>query len=182
MKRNRSLLVLGGIFLVLVALVVWQRLAEDQTAQRLLAEVPGDPLFPGLQRTDIQAVRIQLPDSEQSFTVARGADGIWTAPGYEREFDPAQAESIAATITLLPYYRRLDQAAQEPLTTYGFSPLGTLLVQVVLNNGTQHAIAVGGLTPSGDTYYVILDAQPDVYVVERRAIDFLFVQMRDATA
>lgn len=179
---NRTVLILSGIFIVLASLVLLQRLAESQSGQRLLAEVPGDPLLPGITRDDIQAVRIQVPGSEQSFTVARDDQGAWTAPGFQGAFDPAQAESIAVTVSLIPYYRRLEDAAQGDRITYGFTPLGSLLIQVVLRDGRQHAIAVGDLTPSGDTYYVVLDDQPDVYVVERRAIDFLFVQMRDATA
>lgn len=181
-NANRTVLILGSIFIALVILVLFQRLAESQTGQRLLADVPGDPLLPGITRDDIQAVRIGVPGSEESFTVARGSNGVWTAPGYTGEFEPAQGESIAVTVSLIPYYRKLENAARNDLTGYGYTPLGSLLIQVVLRNGTQHAIAVGGLSPSGDTYYVILDTQPDVYVVERRAIDFLFVQMRDATA
>jgi hypothetical protein len=179
---NRTVLILGGIFIIFANLILLQRLAESQTEQRLLAEVPGDPLIPGITRDDIQAVRIQVPGSEQSFTVARDGAGTWTAPGYTSAFEPAQGESIAVTVSLIPYYRRLENAVQGDRGTYGFTPLGSLLIQVVLRDGRQYAVAVGDLTPSGDTYYVILDRQPDVYIVERRAIDFLFVQMRDATA
>jgi len=181
-KRNQTVFIFAGIFVVLVALVLFQRLAESQTDQRFLADVPGDPLLTGIMRDDIQAVRIQVPGSEQSFTVARDEDGIWTAPGYSGEFEPAQGESIAVTVSLIPYYRRLQNVAENDLTSYGYTPLGSLLIQVILRDGTQHAIAIGDLSPSGDTYYAILDTQPDIYVVERRAIDFLFVQMRDATA
>lgn len=181
-RGNRTLVLLAGVFVLMAVVVIWQRVSQEQAGERLLADVPGDPLLPGLLRSDIQAVRIEVPGGNQSFTVARGDDGTWTAPGYAGEFDPAQGEAIAATIPLLPYYRRLEGAADGNLATYGFTPLGTLLVQVVLRDGTQYAIAVGSLTPAGDTYYAVIDQQPDVYVVERRAIDYLFVLMRDATA
>jgi hypothetical protein len=183
MKRNtRTLLLLGVVFAVLIGLVLWQRLSQTQELERQLADLPGDPLIPGLALQDIQAIRIQIPATEASFTIARDDDGSWVTPGYEGEYTQEQAESLAATIPLIPYYNRLENAAQNDISAYGFRPLGSLLIQVVLSDGRQHAIGVGDISPNRDTYYVILDEQPDIYVVEARAIAFLFMQVRDATA
>jgi hypothetical protein len=183
MKPQRQMLLgLAAVFAILAAGVLWQQFSQRQAGQRLLMEGPGQPVIPGLDPSSIQAVRIEVPGTERALTIARQADGSWIIPGEDDDLDPGQAEAVLTTLALLPYYQRLPGAAEGDRREYGYNPLGSLLIQIIMRDGSQHALAVGSLSPTRDSYYIILDTTPDIYVVERRAVDFLYVIMRDATA
>jgi hypothetical protein len=180
---RRTLLILVIIFVALGVGVFIQSGARLQQAVGQLAENRVPTVFPFItEETQIDAVRLQVPGSETVFTIARDRDRNWIAPGQIQPLNQAAATAIASSVVLLPYYRTLPNIPESDLAPlYGFNP-GVLLITVLLNDGAQHAVLVGGLTPAGDTYYALVDEQPDVYVVERRAIDYLFVVLRDSTA
>ncbi|MDX2140040.1 MAG: hypothetical protein SF123_18280 [Chloroflexota bacterium] len=180
---RRTLLILVIIFVALGVGVFIQSGARLQQAVEQATENRVPTIFPFItEESQIDAVRLQVPGSETVFTIARDPDRSWIAPGQTLGVDQAAATAIASSIVLLPYYRTLPNIPQSDLATlYGFNP-GTLLITVLLNDGAQHAVLVGGLTPAGDTYYALVDQQTEVYVVERRAIDYLFVVLRDSSA
>jgi hypothetical protein len=107
-------------------------------------------------------------------------DGVWTAPGSLGTLDTAQAEAVARTMVLLPYNDVLLEAPTEAsLPDFGFTPEGVLSIEILLTDGGAHAVAVGFRTPTEDTYYALVDDRPDLYLLERGAVDYLIKTLRE---
>jgi hypothetical protein len=193
--NRRGLVVLAILFAGLVALVMLQ--GRDQPAppiavDEISPEVPQTPavdatatpqptepaanftrLYPEMAVLDIQAIRLEDPNSGEKFTISRGEDGQWTAPENEGTLDTEAASNIARTVALLLYERIIEADEQTELNQYGFSPNGRLFIQVVMRNGETHAIGVGAFTPSGGAYYAVISENDDIYLLERGQMDFL---------
>ncbi len=178
---RRTLVIFALIFLVLLALTLVQnrQVAEQPTPT---PEVTFFRVFPDIAVLDIQAIRLRNPAGDESFTISRAEDGTWQAPEFEGTLDENAASSIARTMVLLPYTRTLPLEADTPLDTYGFQPTPVLMVEFILVTGEVHAVAVGFRTPSETGYYAIVDDRPDLYVLERAAVDFLILVLRQPPA
>jgi hypothetical protein len=176
--NRRVVLVFLVVFAALVILVVLQ---NRQLSQQ---PAPGETPFivaralPDIDSADeIQAIRLQDPSSEAVFVLNRTEIG-WEAPETEGELNQAAAEAIATTVALLPVQRLLPP--EEDLSVYGLSEAGsTLFIQVVLTDGSGHAVAVGALSAAGTTYYALVDENEAVFILERGAVDFLQVALRN---
>lgn len=177
-RRPRLIALLALVFAGLAGLVLLQnrQLATQPPAATPVAFARVYPQISSV--SDVQAVRLQDPATEATFVLNRTEDGGWAAPGTDGELNEAGAEGIAATVALLPFQRRIEQA--EDLATYGLSADGgTLFIQILLADGTGHAVAVGDLTAAGTAYYALVDDRPEVYLLERGAVDFLLVALRN---
>ncbi len=130
-------------------------------------------VFPDLTALDIQAIRLQNLQSDLSFTIARGADGVWTAPGRQGTLDTSAASAIARTFVFLPYARSINITSGTDLSLYGLASTPRLLFQLVLTDGTGHVVAVGSQTPDGAAYFALVDERDEVYMLERGPVDFL---------
>jgi hypothetical protein len=166
--NRRTIIILGIVFAVLLIVTLVQNYQANQVpAQDVILE----RIFPEMAVLDIQAIRLQTPDGVYSFAITRADDGNWTAPNSVGTLNTDAATTIARTIVLLSYQRTIPEP--ENLTTLGFNPYGIFLIQVLMLNGEEHGIAVGGLTPTQDTYYVLVDERSDVYLVRREQLDYL---------
>lgn len=174
---RRTLVLFALIFAALLGLTLLQnrQQAEQPTPT---PEVTFFRVFPDIAVLDIQAIRLRNPAGDESFTINRADDGTWTAPDRAGTLDANAAGSIARTMVLLPYTRTLPLEADAPLETYGFQPTPVLMVEFILVNGEVHAVAVGFRTPSQTGYYAIVDDRPDLYVLERAAVDYLISILR----
>ncbi|MGQ9887210.1 MAG: hypothetical protein ACUVSX_01855 [Aggregatilineales bacterium] len=130
-------------------------------------------VFPDLTALDIQAIRLQDLQSDLSFTIARGPDGVWTAPGRQGTLDSSAASAIARTFVLLPYARSINITSETNLSLYGFTGTPRLLFQLLLTDGTGHVVAIGSQTPDGAAYFALVDERDEIYMVERGPVDFL---------
>lgn len=126
---------------------------------------------------DIAAIRLRAPQSNLTFTISRDSSGTWSAPGSPGNLDQTAASGIAKTITLLPYSESVELTPSTRLEDFGFRPEGSLALEIVLQSGQTHAIAVGDLTPDQLAYYALADNLPQVFVLERGAIDYLRQQL-----
>jgi hypothetical protein len=175
--NRRTVLILLVVFAALAFITYWQSRpqevvpASDEGAYRILGEVLNMTVL------DIQAIRLRDPATDQSFTISRDPDGMWTAPDSEGSLDTETASNIAKTVVLLPYQRTLPLTEDAALSEYGYTPDAQLSIEVLMRNGDQHAIAVGGLTPTGLTYYVLADERAELFLIERGAIDYLENQL-----
>lgn len=167
--NRRTLLILGLVFGVLLAVTLVQNQLANQAAPTQDFQLLR--IFPEMAVLDIQAIQLRTPDGNRSFTISRAEDGTWTAPGAEGTLNAEAASNIARSIVLMPYQRTVQASGN--LTEYGFQNGGILFIQALLANGEEHIVAVGGLTATGDTYYTLVDERPEVYLVERGAIDYL---------
>ncbi|MDX1995720.1 MAG: hypothetical protein SF029_25275 [bacterium] len=184
MNNRRGILILLVIFFVLGVLVALQPRFD-----RLLnpAPTPAPERTSGFQLvfeeadfnvTDIQAIRLQSPVTDESLTLARSADGTWTATNLEGTFNQEAAANIATTIFILPYIYTLPVPEGETLEAFGFANGGDFQVLVLLRDGTEHTIAIGNPLPSSPEFYACVDdfctsEPPTLHIVQRSPIDYL---------
>jgi hypothetical protein len=178
-KAGRStLIIFAVVFLVLAATAYFQQAGQNQPVPQA-ADVPFARVFPILTDSDIQAIRLEDPNTGAFLTLVRDAAGAWNAPDLPTALNPQTMDAIALTIALLPVQRILADTASGDLRAYGFDPAGTLAVQIVTTTGIQHGVIIGGLVATGEAYYALVDNTPDIYILERRAVDYLIVALRD---
>jgi hypothetical protein len=84
---------------------------------------------------------------------------------------------MVKSVVLMFYRNTLPITASTRLEEFGFNPEGILSIEVALANNQGHGIAIGNQTPTGDGYYAIADNQPQIYVLERGAVDYLLYQL-----
>lgn len=181
MSNRRLVPLLLGAFIILAIVVVLQNPRGNPEEVMPTAEVTESPLlsgtllrvFPELTVLDIQAVRIESPAEDRSFTIARGADGEWISPDTETTLEEGSASDIARTIVLLPYGRSINIVPDTNLELYGIAPIPQYLISIVLSNGEGHIIAVGKLSEDDPIYYSLVDERDEIFEVERGAIEFL---------
>jgi hypothetical protein len=179
MKNNRTLLILLAVFIALAIVLAYQMSRPMLPATAPTPGVSGARVFPDLTLQGIQGIRLRSPETGATFALSRGADGAWTAPGSVGMLDPRGADGIARTMVLLPYNATLTPPPDIDMATYGFTPEGVLSIEILLTDGGAHAVAVGYRTPTEDTYYALVDDRPDVYLLERAAVDFLILALRE---
>lgn len=175
MNNRRNLFILAAVF---VALAVITLLQDRQITQQAAPPTPAPTgtfqrIFPDMAVLDIQAIRLENPQTGDTFTISRADDGTWTAPGSEQTLDMEVATAIARTIVLLPYVESLPLIEDSELEMYGFQPGPRLFIQVLVSNGDAHIVAIGGLTPSQSAYYALVDEREMVYLLEAHAVAFL---------
>lgn len=172
---NRRLISI--LLIIFVALAVFVATQPEQSATNLTSATTTANwregfIFPDVTVLDIVTVNLRDPNNGTTFTISRAADGTWTAPSSTGILDTEAASLIAQSIVLLPFEQYLDSPDLE-LSEYGFNPNGILFIEFILNDETQHIIAVGGLSTTRQNYYVVVDDRPGVYVSGRGPLDFL---------
>jgi hypothetical protein len=131
----------------------------------------------GMTVEDIAAIRLRDPDSKKTFTLSRDSTGNWTAPDNPGKLDLTAASNIAKTVVLLPYESTIQVKPDTVLADFGFQPDGIFSIEIILRTNITHAILIGNLNPAGTSYYGLADDKKVIYVMERRAIDFLLVNL-----
>jgi hypothetical protein len=131
----------------------------------------------GMTVEDIAAIRLRDPDSKKTFTISRDSAGNWTAPDNPGKLDLTVATNIAKTVVLLPYESTIQVKPDTVLADFGFQPDGIFAIEVILRTNITHAIVIGNLNPSATSYYGLADDKKVIYVMERRAIDFLLINL-----
>ncbi len=139
--------------------------------------VPFYRVFPELSVFDIAAIRLRSPETNRVFTIARNAEGVWQAVSPSGTLEEGAGSALARTISLLPYTSITEAGAA--LETYGFTPEGILSVEIVLIDGSGHAVAIGYRTPTAAGYYAFVDEDPALYILDRAPIDYLISLLRD---
>ena len=173
---RRTLIILAATFAVLAVITIVQLGGQNNVPAPQFVDLPYARVFPTLTDLDLQAIRLETPQGA-TFVLARDSSSSWLNPDGTAA-DATVANNVALTLALLPYQRTLPNAATaQDLRAYGFDPTGTLLIQFVTVTGQEHGIIIGGVVPTGEAYYAIVDDLPDVYLLERRAVDFLLVTL-----
>ncbi|MCC6612091.1 MAG: hypothetical protein IT320_01370 [Anaerolineae bacterium] len=173
---RRTFFVLAAIFAVLLVITLLRSPSQEPAAPSL-EDLPFESVFPDLSEGQIQAVRLQELQNDSFFTIVRDASGQWAAPDTPGVLDQEIANLIARTVAVLPVQNIFSMEGNPDLREYGFDPEGNLLIQVVLVDGSQHGVVVGGISPSGNGVYALVDNQPSMYLLERAAIAFLVAQV-----
>jgi hypothetical protein len=187
------------LFILLIAFMALMAIALFQTRQ---SSAPGSEatLDPSMQPTvnpdqflssyiqlgktlgmnidDITAIRLRSPQSQKTFTLSRDSAGNWTAPNNPGTLDLTTADNIAKTVVLLPYEKTIEVKPDTILADFGFRPDGVFSIEILLRDNKSHAITIGDLNASEVSYYGLVDDKSLIYIMERRAIDYLWIQLR----
>ncbi|MCB9452112.1 MAG: DUF4340 domain-containing protein [Anaerolineaceae bacterium] len=175
--NRRTFFILLVIFAALVVVTIVQEQQLQQDFTNSISEMNLLRVFPGLAVLDIQALRLSSPAENQSFILSRDTSGQWIAPDSSGTLDTNAATTIARSIVLLTYQRTI-MPENDDLSVYGFGEQASFAVEILLTNGDGHALAVGGLNSTGSGYYALVDNDPEIYLVDRGALDFLITQLR----
>lgn len=178
MRGGRQMLMgLGLVFaLLIVALIVQQSSSSggDEGAQ---AEPTAQlqRVFDDLAVLDILALRIEDPITRQNFTIFRQEDGTWAAQGaaegQPRTLQEGAGTLLARSVVLMSYIQTVSPP-EDDLAAFGFRGGAQLSIYLVTTTG-EHAFAVGDALQTGPHFYVLVDDRPEIYVVDRAAIDTL---------
>lgn len=190
-KRRRStrqrvsgyglLIGLGVVFVGLIALtlVQTQQIAARPTPTLLPPEAAFQRVFPELAVLDLAAIRLRNPETGGSFTMQRSeVDGTWLNADTGEPMPADEATTIARTIALLPHSETIPLEDSADLTPYGFLPLGIFSIEIVLLNEEAHFVVIGDLAPSDTAYFALVDERPEMYLLNRAAVDFLIQEYR----
>ncbi len=191
--KGRTLFILIIAFVVLAALALSQRnpfatstteatddpaVAPTTNASQMLSGYQLIGQRWGVTVDDLAAVRLRDPETTQTFAITRDSSGNWSMPDSGGTLDTAVAENIAKTVVLLPYERTLAVEDDTELSDFGFIPDGIFSIEILLRNNLTHAVVIGGFTPTQESYYGLVDGKEEIYIFERRAIDFLLIQLK----
>lgn len=185
MRSRRTVILLAAVFVVLVVIAVLQNRTVSPFQQMLdsVPQTPGQTTLPtpvfhmiytDMPVRSLQAIRLHDPITDAAFTLVRNSSGNWTAPGTEGALDKTTASDIAKTVVLLPYLRSLPLESHAKLTDYGFTPMPKMLIELVLINGEQRVIAIGGLVSTNTEYYAVADNRNEVFLLQRGAVEYLY--------
>jgi hypothetical protein len=179
MTQRRTLLVLGLIFIGLIVWTVIGRISPPPTVQSERSAVIEDQrVYDGVSLAEVMAVRLRSPQTEAVFAVARDTAAVWqVVEGSGMTITSEAADALALTVIVLPYLDTLTPDAD--LTLYGFEPEGILSIELVLDDGTTSAVAVGYRTPTELGYYAFIDSRPELYILDRAPVDYLISILRN---
>lgn len=166
---------------LLVGLATWQA-RSISPAPTPVATAPSRHtlVFENMPVRSILGIRLSEPNSEVSLILLRDSIGNWQLPTEFPHITSDIATLIARTFALLTYFDSFSFDTSQDLTQYGFingSPL-TLSTEIILTDGTTHAMQVGDLSGTGSGYYALVDGQPRLYLLEPKAIEFLIQHLR----
>jgi hypothetical protein len=136
-----------------------------------LARPSYPPIFPvpSMPVREIQAIRIQ--DQADTFVMARGGNGEWTTPNLSGPLDPTRAYQLALTISIMGYIQTIPNTNNP--ADFGFD-LPLMQIQILKSDQTTHGILIGAVTADGAGVYALIDDRPDVYVLDRSPLEYLF--------
>lgn len=176
--KPRPLLSLLAVFIVLLVIAYLQiRPAPSVTDSEFITSLPflGKDLNYGV--SDIVAVRLRDPNSNQSLVLSRDASGSWEDSVNQRVLDQTEASNILKSVVLLIYSNTVPITEATRLEDFGFDPDGLLVIEFALANGQGHGIAVGNRNPTDDGYYALVDNLPRIYILDRGVVEYLHSQM-----
>jgi hypothetical protein len=200
-KRIRQFAGLLGLLVAFVGLVAIALLQSEQgrllrqdipTAPTAIAAItataqsanglnaPENQLFTGWSWQDVLAVRIEDTVADITRTLRQNDDASWTLLDDGSQFEQQTARLIAQTVAIMPYTATLPDVAPEQFSEYGLtSETLYMLVTVLLENGDEHALAIGDLTRDRAGHYTLIDDDETIYITDARPVAYLAQQWRD---
>lgn len=168
--NNRSLLALIVIFIGLVIAIFLQNRSIEQ-AIAPTATPSFSRVFPDLAVLDIQAIQIRDLRTEESFTISRTQEGIWSV--INATVIEGAGTSIAQTIAFLPYSQEIPITDGINRAEFGFDPFGYIFIEILLLNGEHHVVAIGNPLQNSPEFYILVDDRPIIYTAFRQPYDEL---------
>lgn len=177
--RNRGLLLLFGVFILLAALLFLQdRGTIGGGSNNAIPTAFLLRVYPEMTVLDIRAIRLEDPVSAQTLSLAKDESGNWESFEYTDPIDQNLATTIARSVVLLPYTRTIELSDNSDLAQYGFNN-PQLLISVQMMNGEGHAVVIGDALQTGPEFYALIDDREQLYVIQRSPIDYLVTFFAD---
>lgn len=188
MNNRSTFFILGGLFIVLLIISVVQsnRVVApplDATTGSTLAPAEAalnqpNRIFTDFRPEDIQAFSILDPDTGATLTFIRDEDR-WTSMEFGDVVAGATAETLALTVTILPYLEMLPDVKPEDYEEFGLTDeKAYLLLSVLLKDKTEHAVVIGDVLPDNNGHYALADDRTEVYALDARPIAYLVSYLR----
>lgn len=178
------------LLILLVVFAVMLFIAAEQARPRPIAATASPTLttdartanrvFTGWQSSDIVALRLDDTKNELDLTLTFTSRG-WELEGVAEGINQEVAAQIVATFALMPYVERLPTA--QDLTRFDLTQDGIWMqAQAILSDGSKHVIAVGGRSSVPAGWYAVVDDSPDVFILNKGAVDFLAIYLQEVQA
>lgn len=153
-KRLTWILVL--VFLALLALLLWMPRWQEAMVKPTDTPTPSAALLfdvpPG------QIVGLQIVSAEgNAFAIERDGNGVWIAPALASPIDSAVVEESIGQFVGTEVLNEL--ADQSDLSLYGLTYPVDYTLTILFQDGSQHILAHGDVTPTGQGYYALIDDQ-----------------------
>lgn len=183
--NQRFLALLLAIFLSLAAVLILQSNAPSSDSENRGMNSQPTPqlrrIFPDLAVLDILALRVEDRITGEIFTMARDTDGSWLARSIDQETTlPLREDAgtlLARSVVLLGYTQTITLSPERDLSEFGFQPDAQIYIYIITVDNQQHVVAVGNPLQTGPYYYIIVDDRPEIYIVDRAAVDSLAVTL-----
>ncbi len=191
--NRRTLFVLLIAFVVLIVVALFQTRQSSAPSSEATLDPSARPTVDvaqvisaytfmgqtlGMNVEDVTAVRLRDPVTQKTFTLSRDSSGNWTAPDNPGTLDLTVATNIVKTVVLLPYESTIEVKPDTLLSDFGFRPDGVFSIEILLRDNKTHAVTIGDLNTTSVSYYGLVDDKKVIYIMERRAIDYLWVQLQ----
>jgi len=165
MIRRSTWIILGVFLILVVAVLIWQRVQENQQAQ--ITPTAAVSYFFDLGGKTIIGISITGPAS-QSVSATKNADGSWTLTDPSGQpADSGRIDAAVGSASGLVVISTLNQV--EDLETLGLNP-ASYHIELTLDDGSRLIASVGGLTPTQSGYNAFIEGQP-LKIVERYALE-----------
>jgi hypothetical protein len=180
MNERKTLYALVGLFAGLLALVFLQ--TRLLSAPTLPATSNGTPIASLVSLYDwrpetIQALVIEVRDIQPLQLQRQGE--LWISPNSPQSINQESVNDVALTLSELPVIDLFDGIEPDRYGEFGLSRVDYLMIiQLVLQDGTPHALIIGNRTEDEQGYYALVDDRPQIYVLGRGAIEFLAFAVR----
>lgn len=188
MKQNRSLLLLLLAFIILagIALVQNQSLSTPRPVATAVPSATSEPsinldqrIFADLDASAIVAWQVMDPLTQATMTFTRLDENLWESLEVGIEVDQQVANQLTFTAAVLPYLRILPDVGSERYAEYGLTVEDAyLLLSILLEDNSQHAVLIGDVTPERNGHYALVDDRTEVYVLDARPVAFLTIYLR----
>lgn len=169
---------LAAVALVQNSQLAGQRIARTPTPDPRDVQTVFRNVFPEV----IQAFRIDDPTSDRDLILENDGQGGWRLVGVPdpTALDPVVAANLAKTVSFIPYVQILPRTDDMELAHFGLtSETFWLQIQVILTTMETRSIVVGNLVPgTRDGYYALVDDRQEIYILNRGAVEYLAVYLR----
>jgi hypothetical protein len=165
MIRRSTWIILGIFILLILIVIIWQRVHEDQQAK--ITPTPATSYLFDLAGESITGIEISSPGG-RIVSASKNPDGSWTLE--EPAGEPADSGRIDSAVGFASGLQVISTLAKVgDLETLGLNPASYQIV-LTLQNKTRSKVFIGGLTPTQNGYNVLIEGQP-LKIVERYSLE-----------
>ncbi len=163
MKRNRNLMYVGIIFLLLAGAYTYIKMYPPGATKGTAGAPPAQPLITAVSLSANQLVKIDLKSKSGTLTLLKKGSDWGVDYPYPIELAPIPLYGVVSNFTNLAADQVIAENPQD-LTQYGLAAPEVTAV-ATLKDGTTQRYFLGEKTPTGTGYYFKAEADPRVFLI-----------------